>query len=232
MVNAILGKKVGMTQVFGENGDVVPVTVLKAGPCVVVQRKTAPKEGYESAQLGLVELPPPRRVTKSREGHFKRAAANPVRFLREVRLGDGASEIKVGDKVLVDQFAVNERVDVTGVSKGRGFAGVHKRHHFGGGGAAHGSMFHRAPGSIGASAFPSRVLKGMRAAGHMGTDQVTVRNLRVVQVLAEDNALLVEGAVPGPQGGYVVVRKAKAPHVKASAKKVEGSKQKAEAGKH
>jgi len=212
MVNAILGKKLGMTQIFQENGDVVPATVLKAGPCVVVQRKTAQKDGYEAAQLGLVELPAPKRLTKAMEGHFKRAGANPVRFLREVRLAVESAEIKVGDKVLVDQFTVNEYVDVTGISKGRGFAGFHKRHHFGGGGAAHGSMFHRAPGSIGASAFPSRVLKGMRAAGHMGVDRTTVRNLRVVKVLPEDNALVVEGAVPGPQGGYVVVRKAKAPH--------------------
>jgi large subunit ribosomal protein L3 len=212
MVNAILGKKLGMTQIFQENGDVVPATVLKAGPCVVVQRKTAQKDGYEAAQLGLVEVPPPKRLTKAMEGHFKRAGANPVRFLREVRLAGESAEIKVGDKVLVDQFTVDEYVDVTGISKGRGFAGVHKRHHFGGGGAAHGSMFHRAPGSIGASAFPSRVLKGMRAAGHMGVNRTTVRNLRVVKVLPEDNALVVEGAVPGPQGGYVVVRKAKAPH--------------------
>jgi large subunit ribosomal protein L3 len=129
-----------------------------------------------------------------------------------VRLKSDSGEVKVGDKVLVDSFAVNELVDVIGVSKGKGFAGVHKRHHFGGGGGSHGSMFHRAPGSIGASAFPSRVLKGMRAAGHMGTDRVTTRNLRVVQVLADDHTLLVRGAVPGPDGGYVVVRRAKAPH--------------------
>ena len=212
MVNAILGKKLGMTQIFAENGDAIPATVLKAGPCVVVQRKTAQKDGYESAQLALVEVPGPKHVTKAAEGHFKRAGAIPMRFLREVRLVPGSGDVKVGDKVLVDQFAANELVDVTGISKGRGFAGVHKRHHFGGGGGAHGSMFHRAPGSIGASAFPSRVLKGMRAAGHMGVDRVTVRNLRVVQVLTEDNAIVVEGAVPGPKGAYVIVRKAKAPH--------------------
>ncbi len=211
-MDAILGKKLGMTHIFKENGDAIPATVLKAGPCVVVQRKSAGKDGYEAAQLGLVELPPPRKVTKAMEGHFKKAGANPVRFLREVRLSTADSEVKVGDKVLVEQFKVDDFVDVTGISKGRGFAGVHKRHHFGGGGAAHGSMFHRAPGSIGASAFPSRVLKGTRAAGHMGMDQVTVRNLRVVQVLPEDNALVVQGAVPGPNGRYVVVRKAKAPH--------------------
>ena len=212
MVKAILGKKLGMTQVFAENGDMVPVTVLKAGPCVVMQRKTAQTDGYEAAQLGLVEVPPPRRVKKPLEGHFKKASANPVRFLREVRLRQASDDVKVGDKVLADVFAVNDLVDVVGISKGRGFAGFHKRHHFGGGGGAHGSMFHRAPGSIGASAFPSRVMKGMRAAGHMGNAQVTTRNLRVVQVLAEDNTLLVEGSVPGPQGSYVIVHGAKAPH--------------------
>jgi large subunit ribosomal protein L3 len=212
MVNAILGKKLGMTQIFAENGDVIPVTVLKAGPCVVVQRKTTQTDGYDAAQLGLVEVPPPRRVTKPREGHFKKANANPVRFLREIRLAANGGEVNVGDKILVDLFAVNDFVDVVGTSKGRGFAGVHKRHHFGGGTGSHGSMFHRAPGSIGASAFPSRVTKGMRAAGHMGNVQVTARNLRVVQVLTDDNTLLVEGSVPGPQGGYVLVHKAKAPH--------------------
>jgi len=212
MVDAILGKKLGMTQIFEASGDMVPVTVLKAGPCVVIQRKRASKDGYEAVQLGLVEPPGPKHLTKALEGHFKKGGVNPVRFLREVRLRSGSGEVKVGDKVLVDSFAVNELVDVIGVSKGRGFAGVQKRHHFGGGGGSHGSMFHRAPGSIGASAYPSRVLKGMRAAGHMGVERVTVRNLRVVQVLPDDNTLLVKGAVPGPDGGYVIVRKAKAPH--------------------
>jgi len=212
MVKAILGKKLGMTQVFGKNGDVTPVTVLKAGPCIVIQRKTAGREGYDAAQLGLVELPPPKRVNRPREGHFKKAGATPVRFLREVRLGADAGEVNIGDKVLADVFAADDFVDVTGVSKGRGFAGFHKRHHFGGGGGSHGSMFHRAPGSIGASAWPSRVLKGMKAAGHMGHARSTVRNLRVVQVNAEENTLLVAGAVPGPDGGYVVVHQAKAPH--------------------
>jgi len=212
MVKAILGKKLGMTQIFAENGDVVPVTVLKAGPCVVLQRKTTHTDGYEAAQLGLVELPPPTRVKSPMAGHFKKAGANPVRFLREVRMTQDGGELKVGDKVLVDVFAANDLVDVTGISKGRGFAGVHKRHHFGGGAGAHGSMFHRAPGSIGASAFPSRVMKGMRAAGHMGNVRVTTRNLRVVQVLPDDNTLLIAGSVPGPQGAYVIVNKAKAPH--------------------
>lgn len=211
MVNGILGKKVGMTQVFEANGDLVPATVLRAGPCVVVQRKTAAKDGYDAVQLGLVELPGPRRVTRAMEGHFKHAGANPSRFVREVRLTGTDEAVKIGDKVLVDQFQANELVDVVGVSKGRGFAGFHKRHHFGGGGAAHGSMFHRAPGSIGASAFPSRVLKGTRAAGHMGAARVTVRNLRILRVNPEEHVMVVEGAVPGPDGAYVVVRKAKAP---------------------
>ena len=226
MVNAILGKKLGMTQIFAENGDVIPATVLKAGPCVVIQRKTAAKDGYEAVQLGLVELPGPRRMPKALEGHFKKAGANPARFLREVRVASGEAEVKVGDKVLVDQFTADERVDVTGISKGRGFAGFHKRHHFGGGGGSHGSMFHRAPGSIGASAFPSRVLKGMKSAGHMGAARVTVRNLRVARVLAEDNALIVEGAIPGPNGAYVVVAKARAPHRKAAAQPAKLEKKK------
>ncbi len=210
MVSSILGKKLGMTQIFRANGDMVPATVLKAGPCIVVQRKTTQSDGYEAAQLGLVEFPPPKRQTGALAGHFKKAGANPARFLREVRLSAN-DEAKVGDKVLVDQFKIDEQVDVIGISKGRGFAGFHKRHHFGGGAGAHGSMFHRAPGSIGASAFPSRVLPGMRAAGHMGVDRVTVRNLRVLQVLTDDNTLVVQGAIPGPDGAYVIVRRAKAP---------------------
>ncbi len=211
MVDAILGKKLGMTQIFAANGDAVPATVLKAGPCIVIQRKTLQKDGYDAVQLGLVEVPPPKRVNKAVDGHFKKAGAVPVRFLREVRLKGGSAEVKAGDKVLVDSFAVDELVDVTGVTKGRGFAGFVKRHHFGGGEGSHGSMFHRAPGSIGASSFPSRVWRGQRMAGHMGVDRVTVRNLRVVQVHSDDNTLVVCGAVPGPNGGYVVVRKAKAP---------------------
>ncbi|MGH9328522.1 MAG: 50S ribosomal protein L3 [Terriglobia bacterium] len=211
MVNGILGRKLGMTQVFEKNGDVIPATLLKAGPCVVVQRKTTSKDGYEAVQLGLVEMPGPKRVTRAVEGHFKRAGANPARFLREIRLSPGEDSVKPGDKVLVDQFKPGEYVDVVGVSKGRGFAGVQKRHHFGGGSGSHGSMFHRAPGSIGASAFPSRVLKGMKGAGHMGACRVTVRNLRVVNVLPEDHALVIEGAVPGPDGSYVIVKRAKAP---------------------
>ncbi|MGH9445990.1 MAG: 50S ribosomal protein L3 [Terriglobia bacterium] len=211
MIEGILGKKLGVTQMFQENGDLVAATVVKAGPCVVLQRKTAAKDGYEAVQLALVELPGPKRVPRPEQGHFKRAGANPSGFVREVRVKGTDTGVKVGDKVLVDGFKANELVDVIGVSKGRGFAGFHKRHHFGGGSGSHGSMFHRAPGSIGASAFPSRVLKGMLGAGHMGATRVTVRNLQILRVRPEDNALIVRGAIPGPDGGYVIVRKAKAP---------------------
>ncbi len=211
MVAGILGKKLGTTQIFAENGDVIPATVLKAGPCVVVQRKTADKDGYEAVQLALVELPGPRHVTKPLAGHFKKVGANPARYVREIRLQGSEAEVKAGDKVLVDQFSVDEFVDISGTSKGRGFAGVQKRHNFSGGQASHGSMSHRAPGSIGQSSYPSRVFKGMRMAGHMGVERVTVRNLKVLKVLPDDNTLVVKGAVPGPIGGYVIVEKAKAP---------------------
>ena len=196
-----------MTQVFRPDGQVVPVTVLKAGPCVVVQRKTPATDGYDAVQLGLVEFAKKR--NKPLAGHLKKAGADGVKYLREFRLRPGMGDPKPGDKVLVDQFKPAEKVDITGISKGRGFAGNVKRHHFGGGDATHGSMFHRAPGSIGASSYPSRVVPGMRMAGHMGDDQVTVRNLEVVDIDLEDNLLLVKGAVPGPNGGYVIVRQAK-----------------------
>jgi large subunit ribosomal protein L3 len=198
-----------MTQVFRPDGQVVPVTLLKAGPCMVVQRKTPTSDGYDAVQLGLVEFVKPARINKPKTGHLKKAGVEGARFLREFHLRPGDDDLKPGDKVLVDQFKPKEKVDVIGVSKGRGFAGLVKRHHFRGGEATHGSMFHRAPGSIGASSFPSRVLPGMRMAGHMGSEQVTVRNLEIVEVDTEDNVLMVKGAVPGPNGGYVVVRRAK-----------------------
>src|ERR1044071_9529466 len=203
MVNGIIGKKIGMTQVFAPDGTVTPVTVIKAGPCVVVQRKTSMRDGYEAVQLGLVEDRVPKRVTKPLLGHFgqgEKAKSRgkqpipPTRILREFRLEASEDSTKVGDNVLVDQFSVNDEVDVIGTSKGRGFAGFVKRHKFGGGRATHGSMFHRAPGSIGASAFPSRVIKGTRMAGHMGMDRKTIQNLQVVQVDAEQNLLLVKGS--------------------------------------
>jgi large subunit ribosomal protein L3 len=205
----ILGKKIGMTQVFRKDGQVVPVTLLKAGPCVVVQRKTPTNDGYDAVQLGLVEFAKASRTTKPMAGHLKKANAEGVRFVREVRLNGGAGDLKAGDRVLVDQFKPADKVDVIGVSKGRGFGSLVKRHHFRGGPDTHGSMFHRAPGSIGASSFPSRVFPGTRMAGQMGAQRVTVRNLEIVEVDAEDNILMVKGAVPGPNGGYVVVRPAK-----------------------
>jgi large subunit ribosomal protein L3 len=209
MVDGLIGKKVGMTQVFDENGTVVPVTVIKAGPCVVVQKKTNTTDGYESVQLGLVEFVRPSRVNKPRSGHFKRAGVPPCRVLREFRFKDGTEMPNVGEQILVTQvFQPEDQVCILGTSKGRGFAGLIKRHHFGGGAATHGSMFHRAPGSIGASAYPSRVLPGMRAAGHMGDETVTVQNLKVVRVQEQDNILLVRGAVPGRNGGYIVIKKA------------------------
>jgi large subunit ribosomal protein L3 len=198
-----------MTQVFRPDGQVVPVTLLKAGPCVVVQRKTPLSDGYDAIQLGLMEFVKPSRINKPRTGHLKKAGVDGVKFLRELRLAVGDDDLKPGDQVLVGQFKPAEKVDVIGISKGRGFAGFVKRHHFRGGDKSHGSMFHRAPGSIGASSYPSRVFPGTRMAGHMGTDRVTVRNLEIIDVNAEDNVLIVKGAVPGPNGGYVVVRRAK-----------------------
>jgi large subunit ribosomal protein L3 len=205
-VQGIIGKKVGMTQVYGDDGRAYPVTVIEAGPCVVVQRKARDKDGYSAVQLGLVEAGKAKKVTKPMKGHFDRAGLPPCRVLREFRVADGA-EVKVGDKVSVDLFAAGDTITVSGVSRGLGFQGVVKRHHFRGGAATHGSMFHRAPGSIGASAWPSRTLKGMKAAGHMGSERVTVRNLKVVRVDADNNLLVVRGSVPGAGGGIVVIRK-------------------------
>jgi large subunit ribosomal protein L3 len=210
MVTGIIGRKIGMTQLFAEDGSVVPATVIKAGPCVVVQRKTTATDGYESVQIGLVDATPAK-VRKPLAGHYKKANVPPTRVRREVTLAAGdkdTSDPKPGDQILVSMFQNGERVDVIGTSRGKGFQGVVKRHHFAGGAATHGSMFHRAPGSIGASSFPSRVIKGMRAAGRMGGDRITVRNLKVAKVDAENNLLIVRGAIPGAPTGYVLVRKA------------------------
>ena len=209
MSPGILGKKIGMTQIFRPDGQVVPVTLLKAGPCMVVQRKTPATDGYDAVQLGLLEFVKPARINKPKTGHLKKAGVEGARFIREFKLSGGNGDLKPGDKVLVDEFKPKDKVDVVGVSKGRGFAGVVKRHHFRGGEGSHGSMFHRAPGSIGASSYPSRVVPGMRMGGHMGSAQVTVRNLEVIEVDTEDNVLAVKGAVPGPNGSYVVVRRAR-----------------------
>jgi large subunit ribosomal protein L3 len=219
-----------MTQVFAKDGTAVPGTVIKAGPCVVVQAKTASADGYEAVQIGLVE-DRPARVRKPLEGHYKKAGVPPTRVRREVKAVAGAEAPKAGDQVLVTGvFADGDRVDVIGVSRGKGFQGVMKRHNFRGGAASHGSMFHRAPGSIGASSFPSRVVKGMRAAGRMGGDRVTTRNLKVVQIDAENNLLVLKGSVPGAPGGYVIIRKAIArkpepkPQVEKPSKAVKGKK--------
>ena len=218
MSPGILGKKIGMTQVFRADGQVVPVTVVKAGPCVVVQRKTPATDGYDAIQLGLIE---PRKYSsnKADAGHvgkeyiFKADKGTHIKtnvhFIKEVLLGAGSGDMKKGDRVLVDQFKPNEKIDVIGVSKGKGFASIIKRHNFKGGPGSHGSMFHRSPGSIGASSFPSRVFPGMKMAGRMGTDQVTVRNLEIVQIDSDENVILVKGAIPGPNGGYVMIRRAK-----------------------
>lgn len=218
-VNGILGIKLGMTQVFADDGAVLPCTVVQAGPCVVVQRRTTDKDGYEAVQLGLVEFVKPQRVNKPMTGHFKKADVAPMRLLREFRVKAEGDESKVGDRVLVDGFEPGEYVDVSGVSKGKGFQGGVKRWHYRGGDSTHGSMFHRAPGGIGASSFPSRVWKGQHFPGHMGNERVTAKNLRVVKVDAEENLLLVMGAVPGPNGAYVEIRKSrKAKKIAASAK--------------
>lgn len=196
-----------MTQIFEADGSAVPATVIKAGPCVVVQAKTAQTDGYEAVQLGLVDETTPK-VNKPTAGHFKKANVPPTRVRREVKLAPGGDAVKTGDQVLASIFAAGDRVDVIATSRGRGFQGVIKRHHFAGGAATHGSMFHRAPGSIGASSFPSRVIKGMRAPGRMGGDRVTTRNLKVVSVDAEQHLLVLRGAVPGAPEGVVVVRRA------------------------
>jgi large subunit ribosomal protein L3 len=207
MVTGIIGKKVGMTQVFDADGTVHPATVIKAGPCVVVQAKTAQTDGYEAVQLGLVEENAGK-GNKPTAGHFKKANVPATRVRREVKVAAGADAAKAGDQVLVSIFNSGDRVDVIGTSRGKGFQGVVRRHHFGGGAATHGSMFHRAPGSIGASSFPSRVVKGMRAAGRMGGDRVTIHNLKVLRVDPDNHLLVVEGGVPGAPSGYLIVRKA------------------------
>lgn len=207
MVNGIIGRKVGMTQIFDADGTVHPATVIKAGPCVVVQAKTAQTDGYEAVQLGLVEERPAK-VGKPLAGHFKKAGVPPTRVRREVKQAAGSEPVKVGDQVLASIFNAGERVDIVGNGRGKGFQGVVTRHHFGGGAATHGSMFHRAPGSIGASSFPSRVVKGMRMGGRMGGQQTTVHNLKVLKVDVENNLLIVEGGIPGAPSAYVVIRKA------------------------
>jgi len=222
MLTGLIGRKIGMTQVFETDGTVVPATVIKAGPCVVVQAKTAQTDGYEAVQLGLVDERPSK-VNKPTAGHYKKANTPPTAIRRELKVVAGGDPLKAGDQVLVNIFNAGDRVDVIATSRGKGFQGVMKRHHFAGGAATHGSMFHRAPGSIGASSFPSRVVKGMRSAGRMGADRVTTRNLKIVGIDAENHLLVLRGAVPGAPGGVVIVRRAVAkkpePQVQVSKKK-------------
>ena len=216
MPSAIIGKKLGMTQRFAEDGSVIPMTVIQAGPCVVVQRKTRERDGYEAIQVGLVEPGRRTRVNKPLEGHFEKVGVAPVKVLREFRLDrgrpakDSEEEVKVGDSIKVSVFTPDDKVNVKGISKGKGFAGVMKRHGFGGGRATHGSMFHRAPGSI--SSFSSNAghgggpKRGKKMAGHCGNEKVTTRNHKLVSVDEDNNLLIVKGSVPGANGGYVVIR--------------------------
>jgi large subunit ribosomal protein L3 len=214
MINGIIGKKVGMTQLFAADGTVTPVTVIKAGPCIVVQKKSsAGRDGYDAVQLGLVEDRPVKlkNVTKPMQGHFEKTGGGtpPTRVLKELRLdGENGSEVNIGDKVLVDQFAEGDAIELVGKSKGRGFQGTIKRHHFNRGPESHGSMNVRRPGSIGQSAYPSRVIKGTRSSGHMGDERVTIKGLTVARVDVENNLLMVRGSVPGANGSVVVVKKA------------------------
>jgi large subunit ribosomal protein L3 len=207
-IEGMLGRKLGMTQIFTADGATVPVTVVEAGPCLVVARRTAAQHGYDAVQLGLVEARPPRRVGKPEQGRFEKAGLVPMRRLAEFAV-EGGTEWNPGDQVKVSIFAEQEYVDVTGVSKGRGFQGVVKRHGFRGGRATHGSMFHRAPGSIGGSSFPSRVYPGMRAGGRMGGVRTTTKNLLVVKVDEEKNLIYLRGSVPGAPNAYLAIKRAK-----------------------
>lgn len=206
MVRGILGKKIGMTQIFDDDGRVIPVTIVQAGPCVVVQRKTVERDGYESAQIGLVEERPLRNANKPYSGHFAEAGIPPTRILAEVPI-DSDDACKPGDPVLAEIFSADDEVNVIGRSKGRGFQGVIKRHGFGGGRATHGSMFHRAPGSIGAAAYPARVFKGVGMPGQTGNARVTVKNVQVVKVDADRNLLFLKGGVPGARNSYIRIVK-------------------------
>lgn len=204
MSDTILGLKLGMTQVWSEDDRLVPVTVIQAGPCQVTQLKTTAKEGYEAIQLGFMPTKASR-LNKPLLGHLERSGVGPVKHLREVRV-DSAADYELGQAITVADFEDVRQVHVTGISKGKGFAGVIKRHNFRGGPGSHGAHFHRAPGSIGQASSPSRVFKGIRLPGHMGSDKVTVKNLELVKVLADQNLLIVKGAVPGGKGALVSVR--------------------------
>jgi large subunit ribosomal protein L3 len=206
MVEGLIGKKIGMTQQFDDLGNAIPVTIIQVGPCTVIQRRTKEKDGYSALQLGFVEEKSRKKPNKAQEGHFKKAEVPPTKVLREFQY-HAKDEVKEGDQFFVDIFQVGEKVDVIGTSKGKGFAGVIKRWGFHGGKASHGSMLHRAPGSIGSSADPSRVMKGTKLPGQMGDERVTVKNLSVIETDKEQNLLVVKGAVPGAKGGYLLIKK-------------------------
>jgi large subunit ribosomal protein L3 len=208
MIEGMIGKKIGMTQLFDDDGMVTPVTVIEVGPCDVVQRKTADKDGYEAVQVGLVDAKAAKRAKKPMRGHHDKASVPPTRILREFSLEEG-DDPKPGDTLLVEMFQDIAKVDIVGTSRGKGFQGVMKRHGFGGGKATHGSMHHRAPGSIGQSASPSKVFKGMKGPGQMGNKRITVKNLKVVRIDSEKNLMLVKGAVPGSPGTNLMIRKSK-----------------------
>jgi len=202
-LKGILGRKIGMTHVFAEDGRALPVTVIEAGPCRVTQVKDPEKDGYTAIQLGFDEIKKEKNISKPMAGHFKKANTPPYRLLSEIKM----EGFKEGDTIKVDIFNKGDRVSIIGVSKGKGFQGVMKRFHYHGGPASHGSMFHRAPGSIGSSSFPSRVWKGKGLPGHMGNERVTTRNIEVIDVRKEQNLLVVKGAVPGANGSYLIIRK-------------------------
>lgn len=201
-MKSIFGKKIGMTQIFSGEGQVIPVTVIEAGPCKIVQAKTMEKDSYEAFQMGFDEIKKEKNVTKGRLGHFKKASLPPYRLLKEVKM-DG---LKVGDNVTVEIFNKGDKVSISGISKGKGFQGVMKRHNYKGGPGSHGSMFNRAPGSIGSSSFPSRVWKNKGLPGHMGSEKVTIKNMVIIEIKKEQNLLLIKGSVPGANGGYLMIR--------------------------
>lgn len=204
MATGILGKKLGMTRIFTQDGQWIDVTLVQAGPCVVIQRKTEKKDGYEAVQVGFDEIKP-KRCTKPLKGHFEKAGVPPKRFLKEFRV-EADNPLKPGDEIKLDIFKIGDRVDISGKSKGRGFAGVVKRHGYSGGPGTHGSNFHRRPGSIGQSAYPAEVYKGKGLPGHMGNVRVTVQNLEVVDIVPEKNLLVVRGSIPGANGGLVEIK--------------------------
>lgn len=205
MVKGIIGKKIGMTQIFTENGTVVPVTVVQAGPCVITQKKTVESDGYNAIQIGFEKILSEKKVNKPQAGHFKKAGTEPMKYLREVRV-DVIDDYTVGQVINADIFNAGDLVDVQGITIGKGFSGAMKRWNFGGGPAGHGSGFHRAPGSIGMKEWPAEVNKGKKMAGHLGVEKVTVQRLKVVRVMPETNVILVEGAVPGHKNGIVYIK--------------------------